>query len=255
MGLLEILKNLMLDTKKVDIKKLPSQGLFYKDDFSLQIKKADIEDIIEYEFNFDKNNLILSIDCIKKVVFKNVILNNNYEYFDIKSVDIIFLFLEIVKYTIDKEIKISYLNKTGKEEFVNFGMESFNYFNFDHLSEYYDSDKKDFFINEYHFSLPSIGVETSLTRYLSSITDEDKIKKLNKSSYDFMFFLSDRKELSFSEIDNLVDIFNQDLDDVEIDKINDIVNKFKGIVGYSLVVNGEEVDVKSKINLEQIWKL
>lgn len=254
MGLLEILKGLISENKKLDIKKLPSQGFFYKNNFSIKIKKADIEDIIEYENKFDKNNLIISIECIKKVVKRNVILNNGYSYVDIKSVDIIFIFLEIVKFTTNKEIKISYIDKTGKDNFVSFNSDHFNYFSFDEFIKYYDDSKKEFIIDGYRFSLPSIGVESSLTNYLGTKTDEREIKKLNNSSYDFMFFLGTKSELTFPEIDNLLDIFNQDLDDVEIDKIKNIVEGFKGMVSYSLIVEGEQIEVKSKIDLHDIWR-
>jgi hypothetical protein len=254
MGLMDIIKGLLLDTKKIDIKKLPSQGLFYKDNFSIKIKKADIEDIIEYEHKFDKTNLITSIECIKKVVSKNTILGKGYSYADIKSVDIIFLFLEIVTFTTSRNIKVSYINKLGKEDFVNFDSDHFNYFNFDTYMKYYNEESKEFIVNGYKFSLPSIGVESSLTQYLGTKTDEEEIKKLNKSSYDFMFFLGDKNLLNFSEIDNLIDIFNQDLDEVEIFKVKSLVDTFKDVVGYSLIVDGEEVEVRSKINLHNIWK-
>jgi len=46
MNLVNLLKGLLNLQKKIDIKILPSQGLFYKDDFEITIKKADVEDII-----------------------------------------------------------------------------------------------------------------------------------------------------------------------------------------------------------------
>jgi len=254
MGLFNIFKSLVSSTKKLDVNKLPSQGLFYREDFSIKIKKADIEDIIDYEHKFDKTNLIKSIDCIKKVVNKNVILSEGYSYMDIKSVDIIFIFLEIVKHTNNKDIIVPYVNKIGKEDFVSFGTDNFNYFKFDDYMENYDPVKDEFLIDDYRFSLPSIGVETALTDYLATKTDDEEIKRLNKASYNFMFFLGYKNWLSFSEIDNLLYIFNEDLDTEELDKIKRIVEIFKGIVGYSLIVDGEEVEVRSKINLQDIWK-
>jgi hypothetical protein len=254
MGLFNIFKSLVSSTKKLDVNKLPSQGLFYREDFSIKIKKADIEDIIDYEHKFDKTNLIKSIDCIKKVVNKNVILSEGYSYMDIKSVDIIFIFLEIVKHTNNKDIVVPYVNKIGKEDFVSFGTDNFNYFKFDDYMENYDPVKDEFLIDDYRFSLPSIGVETALTDYLATKTDDEEIKRLNKASYNFMFFLGYKNWLSFSEIDNLLYIFNEDLDTEELDKIKRIVEIFKGIVGYSLIVDGEEVEVRSKINLQDIWK-
>jgi hypothetical protein len=46
--LIDLLRGIFNLTKKIDTKILPSQGLFYKDDFEISIKRADVEDIIEY---------------------------------------------------------------------------------------------------------------------------------------------------------------------------------------------------------------
>jgi hypothetical protein len=250
-----ILRGLLSETKKIDIKSLPSQGLFYKDDILIKIKKADNSDITEYENNFDKDNLISAINCVKKVVSKNVFLNKQYTYEDIKSVDIIFIFFEIVKFTKGKEIKIPYTNNVGDEDFINFETKNFNYFNFDKYMKFYDNETKEFIINEYRFSLPSIGVESSLTKFLSIKTSEDDVNFLNNASYDFMFFLNGKSKLKFDEIENLIQIFNYDLDNSEISKIKSIVEKFKGIVGYSLITEDNTIEIKTKINLSDIWKI
>ena len=255
MGLLEVLRTLLTETKKIEILDLPSRGLFYKDDFKIKIKKADIEDIIEYEHRFDKTNLMITINCIKDIVNKNTILSSEYTYEYIRSVDIIFLFLEIVKFTTGKEIPISYINKNGEEDKINFSTEYFNYFNFDKFMSSYDTVSKEILLDGWKFSLPSIGVESSLTKYLSSKSDAEDIKFLNNASYDFMFFLGDKHQLSFPEIDNLIQIFNFDLDESELDKVKSIVDKFKSIVGYSLVSDGNSIEVKTKIDLQKIWKI
>lgn len=254
MGLLEILKGLLIETKNIDVKKLPSQGLFYSDDFSIKIKKAEVEDIIEYELKFDKSNIITCIECIKKIVSKNTILPRGYSYIDIKSVDIVFIFLEIVKLTRNIELKIPYVNNMGIESIIYFNSDNFNYFD---LSEYihtYNPDTKEIIIDGYRFSLPSIGVETSLTQYLSSVTDEES-KMVKTISFDFMFFLSGKNHLRFDEIKNLIQIFNFDIDDEEKKKVENIVSKFSDIVIYTLKSEGNTIEMKSKLNLENIWKL
>lgn len=251
MKLLEVLKSLLMEVRKLDILTLPSQGLFYKDDFNLKIKKADIEDVIEYEHKFDRDNLILVIDCIKKIVSKNVILEG-YSYSDIKSVDIIYIFLEIVKFTSKKEIKIPYIDMEGKENSIDFGYKNFKYFDFSPYMKFYDKETKEMLIDGYRFSLPSIGIESSLTQYLSSKTNEEDIKKLNEVEYDFMFFLGDKNVLTPSEIDNLIQIFNFDIDDEERRKTKNIIDKFRSITGYSLTVDGLTIGLKP--NLTNIWK-
>lgn len=254
MGLIEILKGLLIETKSIDVNKLPSQGLFYNDDFSIKIKKAEVEDIIDYELKFDKTNVITSIECIKRVVDKNVVLPKPYTYLDIKSVDIVFLFIEIVKYTKNADLKIPYINNMGIESIINFNTDNFNYFDMSIHIPNYDSNTKEVVIDGYRFSLPSIGVETSLTQYLSSVSDEEA-EKLKNVSFDFIFFLGSKNHLRFDEIDNLIEIFNNDIDEEEREKVANIVSKFKGIVGYTLKSEGNTIEIKSKLNLENIWKI
>ncbi len=140
----------------------------------------------------------------------------------------------------------------GNENYVNFGHNNFKYFDFSTYMKFYDKETKEMVINGYRFSLPSIGIESSLTQYLSSKTSEDDIQRLNEADYDFMFFLGDKNILNPSEIDNLIQIFNFDIDDVERKKIKKIIDKFRDITGYSLVADGMTVGIKP--NLTNIWK-
>jgi hypothetical protein len=55
-------------------------------------------------------------------------------------------------------------------------------------------------------------------------------------------------------MENLVTIFNYDLDSKEQDKISKITNKFMKIVGYNLKKEDRIIEIKSKIDLEKIWK-
>ena len=70
-----------------------------------------------------------------------------------------------------------------------------------------------------------------------------------------MFFLGGKSFLSFDEIENLIEIFNSDLDESEIEKVRSIVNTFKDIVGYTLLADGRTIEIKTKINLKEIWKI
>ena len=126
MSLLSIIKGILNLQHKIDLKKLPSQGLFYKDDFEIQIKKAELSDIIEYEYNYDREDLGIVITRLKKIVENNVILSNGYTYNDIKSIDVVFLFLEIVKLTnkkpiaLNRNINIDKVKKKIAELIINF---------------------------------------------------------------------------------------------------------------------------------------
>ena len=103
MGLIEVIKSIISGHKSINTKFFPSQGYFYPKDFEVKIKKATDEDIIDYEFNFDVDNIMKIIDSIKKIVFRNTFFSKDYKFIDLKSIDIVFLFLEIVKFTNNKQ--------------------------------------------------------------------------------------------------------------------------------------------------------
>ena len=90
--------------------------------FEIWIKKADVEDIVEYEYNYIKDNLGVVIHKVKQLVENNLILSYGYSFDDIKSIDIIFLFLEIVKFTKGESIKLAYVDEdTGHDDIIEFG--------------------------------------------------------------------------------------------------------------------------------------
>jgi len=256
MGLLEIIRNIVSGDKKVDIKKLPSQGYFYPSDFDIRIKKATDEDVIDYEYNFNSEDIIEVIESVKKIVMKNTIFSASYKFEDLKSIDIVFLFLEIVKYTTDRSIKIEFFNDDlGRKDKINFGVNNFKYFNLKEFLKDYIPEECSFLVDGYKFAMPSVGVENSLTQYLFSISNIEGSDKYNDYSYDFLFFLGKKNNLTFEEIKNLVTIFNFDIDDDEKKKIKSIIKKFIEIIDYSLKVNNLIIDVKSRLDLENIWKV
>jgi hypothetical protein len=249
-GLLGGLKN---KTKVINLKILPSMGLFYNDDFWIKIKKATAEDISDYEFGFQKDDLGIIISKVKIIIEKNIILPNSYKFDDLKSIDIVFLFIEIVKWTIGKDISINYLDESTKKlDKINFSSENFNYFNLnEELSRKYDEINKVFNIDGYSFSLPSIGIENSLSYFLLTSKNSKKYSNLN---FNFSYFLDKKDFLTNDEIENLIEIFNFDLDESEKQKIEGIIKKFKSLQKYSLIKDGKEIDINSKIDLENIWK-
>jgi len=256
MNLTSILRGILNIQKKIDLKKLPSQGLFYKDDFDLWIKKADVEDIIEYEYQYEKEDLGLVITRVKRIVEKNVILSSGYYYADIKSIDIVFLFLEIVKFTNNKKIDVKYFNDNiGKDESITFDSSNFNYVKIDDkMIKSYDVITKEFIIDGFKYSIPCIGVENSLTHFLISKSDEPNASSYNNYSYDFLYFLGHKNNITFDEIDNLIQIFNFDMIDEDQKKIRKIIKTFSVIGKYSLKKDSKIIDVSAKIDLEKIWK-
>ena len=125
MKIVQFFKNLFVKAKRLDLKILPSQGYFYDDDFSISIKKAKLEDINEYEVDFIRDDLSLILRKVKRVVKKNVLITDGYNFEYIKSIDIIFIFFEIVKLTRNKKIDIIYFDEYGSELKVDFSPKSF----------------------------------------------------------------------------------------------------------------------------------
>lgn len=254
-SILDIINELTKKRKKLNIQKLPSQGFFYNDDMIIWIKKADDVDIKEYETHFDKDNLFSIIESIKDVVRKNTTFNKEYKFGDIKSIDIVYIFLEIVKITKGKSIKVSYFNDIkGEEEYIEFSDRNFNYFDFSKYASQYNKETHEILMNGYRFSMPSIGIENSLTQFLIAKSNEKDSEKYNRYNYDFLFFSSNKNKLTFKEIENLVEIFNFDIDQKEREKVKEVVEKFMGLVGYSLKSEDSLIEIKSKIDLINIWK-
>lgn len=256
MSLISIIKGILNLQKKIEVKKLPSQGIFYQDDFEISIKKADIEDVIEYEHKYDREDLSSVIQRLKKIVEKNVILSKGYTYSDIKSIDIVFLFLEIVKFTNSKPVTLYYFNDLkGTEEQIEFETNTFNYFNLDEsIKNSYNKNTKELIIDGYKYSVPCIGVENSLTQFLVHKSQDPDSEVYNDYSYDFLYFLGHKSNLSFDDIENLIQIFNFDMDESDQRKIRKIVKDLSVIGKYSLKKDSQVIDVTAKIDLGTIWK-
>jgi hypothetical protein len=254
--MIDFFRELFVKRVKVDTKILPSQGLFYKKDFEINIKKASKEDILDYEKNYVKDDIGTVIYLIKKIVEKNIKLSGGYVYEDIKSIDIIFIFLEIVKITKGKPINLLYFDKeTDSEGKIEFGSKYFNYFEFTNkLLQNYSNEDRSFTINGYKYTLPSIGVENSLTNFLIVKSSEEDAFNYNNYTYDFTYFVGDKNNLKFKEIENLIQIFNFDMDKDEMKKMKEVIKTFLPLQRYSLKKDGRVVEMNSKINLEKIWK-
>jgi hypothetical protein len=247
--------NFFIKIKKVNLKTLPSMGLFYKEGFEIKIKKASKKNIEEYESNYSNDDIGTVIYYIKKIVENNIILPKNFKFIDIKSIDVIFLFLEIVKFTKDKSIFLNYYdNLLDRNDKIEFCPENFNYFQLGNLMDFYDYKKKCFFINDYKYTLPTIGVENSLTNFLIIKSSEEGSSIYNDYNYDFTHFVGHKNHLSYKEIENLIQIFNFDLDDSEMRKVRSIIESFSGMLKYSLSKDGKLVEMTSKINLQKIWR-
>ena len=102
--------------------------------------------------------------------------------------------------------------------------------------------------------MPCIGVENSLTQFLVHKSQDPDSEVYNDYSYDFLYFLGHKSNLSFEEIENLIQIFNFDMDESDQRKIRKIVKDLSVIGKYSLKKDSQVIDVTAKIDLGAIWK-
>lgn len=237
------------DVKEIETTKLPTQGYFYPKNFNIKIKRASADDILLYNFNYIKNDIAVILSETKRIVKNNIILPTKYKYEDIKSNDLLFIFFEIVKFTMEKEILIPYEDAIGRTSYVAFGSENFNYYDYSIMRCEYNEKTREFEKYGYRFSLPSVGCENSLVNYLYSVINSKDDKERN---YDFLFFLGNKRKLTKKEIINLVTIFSEDLDESEIDKINKIIKLIYPSIGYTLKAGNKIVNVE-KVDFEKLF--
>jgi hypothetical protein len=246
----------MLSTvQRIDVKKLPSMGLFYKDDMRITIKKAEPVHQVTYLQGIDVTDSMSVSQGIKYIVKNCSTFSKGYTFHDLRSCDIMFIFLKIVSFTNGKPLVVTHLSKnTRTAKKVEFNEDNFNYFKIpEDIMKKYDSVNKVFFVDRYGYSPPTVGVESCLTYFFMNAHMYENADFFENAEYDFLYFLRDKTSLDYSEIENLVWAFNHDLDDVEQTKVKKIVEMFKGFTDYSLLCGDEKVSLASKIDLGDVW--
>lgn len=235
-------------TKKIDVNILPSRGLFYPDDLIIRIERASEKDISNYKNNYVNDPLDI-IKLIKIIVKNNTILNKGYDFFDISSIDIMYIFFEIVKFTNDDDMLIYYPKGS-----LPFNSENFNYFELtDEIMSYYDKENKNFNIRGFKYKLPSIGVEHSTTRFINESAKRGTISEFKDKNYDFMYFMGDKNHLTYDEIVNLLIIFTEELDEEDKETISYIMKLFEGINKYGLVTKEGDIVEMNSLNLSGVF--
>lgn len=253
----DIITNLK-SIKFIDIKKLPTQGYFYPKDFTLSITKASSDDILLYNFNYIKDDMGVILQETKRIIKNNIILSKGYQYEDLKSNDLLFIFFEIVKFTMNREILIPFDDIIGRVSYVSFSTDNFNYFNYKSMKCEYDEESREFIKYGYKFSLPSIGAENCLVEYVFHFLENEDYYDKNDTkefdySFDFLFLLGNKNYLTKEEMDNLVIIFNEDLDEIEQSKISDIVKIIYPSIGYTLKAGNKTISLNMKVDFEKLF--
>lgn len=241
--------NLFKSKKKLNLKHLPSMGLFYPDNFEIYIKKCNKKYIEEYKIQLETDSLNELVKTITRVIIDNSSFNKKYCYRDIMSIDLFFIFLEICKFTTGKELKLDLKNG----ETIDMNQDTFDYFNDEKVLDQYNSELKCFEINGYKLTPPTTGVEEDLTDLLYSISNTKGSEDYEYYSYDFLYVLKDKSSLTVEEILNLIQIFNYDIDKKESEKLKQAIEQIKPIKKYNLKYKNELIPISSNINLFEIF--
>lgn len=255
MEITSILKSLIGINKKLKIEEFPSLGLFYPKNFEIWIKKASMEEIIRYDLQFKESDILSVIENIKNIVINNTIFSEEFSWRDIKVLDLVWIFLEIAKFTTGKKIVIEYFNESkNKIEEIEFNSQNFNYFDFNKFTDLYDLEKKEFVVDGFRFSFPTLGVEHDLIKYVNSKSGKKNAERLSEYNFNFIFFLNQKNSLTKKEAENLLTIFNQDMEESDSKKIDNIIKIFSPAIKYSVTINENVIEITNKINLKDIFK-
>tara|TARA_R110000772_G_scaffold2410_4_gene8576 strand:- start:52591 stop:53367 length:777 start_codon:yes stop_codon:yes gene_type:complete len=247
-----ILENLITNifgTKKlyeVNIKKLPSQGYFYPENLKIYINKGDLDDQLRYYHGIDNSNIFGMISTLKNLLVNRVEFNLKDFIFDrLRAIDIFFMFIEFIKHTTGKKLYIS-----G----IEFNYNNFVYFDFDQFSKNYDPIKRAFVFGDWTFSLPSIGIETSLSQFSYKISINGETDRYKEKNYNLIYFLGDKNKLNYNDMINLIDLF-EDLTDVHQEEVNTIVKSFSKSGLYFLIKIGKKAIRINPDMLKNIWPI
>ena len=105
----------------------------------------------------------------------------------------------------------------------------------------------------YRFSLPSIGAENSLVEYVFDFLEKEDVDNGFDYSYDFLFLLGNKNFLEKEEMDNLIVIFNEDLDEKEKNNISDIVRTIYPSISYTLKAGSQIISLDLKVDFEKLF--
>jgi len=256
MSLYSILKDLTINkgTTLLNNKELPSQGYFYSDDFWIRIKKADVEDIIEYTHYFNSENPLLTIELIKEIVRRNSFVAKGFDFEYIRAIDIVYIFLDIVKITKDKKLFILEENPiSGIEYPIEICANNFNYF-IPNSNFKYNKEELCFEYKGFKFRFPSIGVEESIFKFTSAVAYNQEFEWMaDDYNYDFSYFLGDRTVLTVDEVKNLLTIFRDDISDSDKATTSEIIDSFRPMFKYSLKWNDRVIPLDQRVGLKNIW--
>ena len=230
--------------KTINIKYLPSQGYFYPPNLKMTMYSGKDVDHEYFLKNLKNSNIFGIIETVKYVLNKRIKIEaKNFSFEQIRAIDLFYIFINFVKFTTGERIYFS-----GVEFISN----NFMYFNFEEYAEYYEETTREYIFDGWRFSLPSIGIESSLNKFSYEITIKGELKKYQNSNYNLIYFLGNQYKLNYEEMLNIILIMD-DLSKKDKSYINEIVEKFSNVGIYLLISEGS-VPVKISPNMiKEIW--
>lgn len=163
---------------KIDVQTLPTQGLFYSDDFEISIRAARGEEIKHWSTMNDQDvNQLSRVDDILNYMIEKCCMVKSSEHpgncwKDLKNVDRFYLLLAIKEFTfLDGENELQVPVSEDKNVPVVKEMIDFVHFP-ETIMKYYDSTERCFIINKtgqpIKLYVPSLGVNEWLKRYVAN---------------------------------------------------------------------------------------
>jgi hypothetical protein len=241
------LTELLHDTKVVDNSVLPSRGLFYPDDFIITLKAADGAAIEKYKKIISENNFDKLSEFISYSLKKFVSMSDGYSHNDIKIIDNLYIMLMIAKLTKGDDVMCRIYNQqTADVEYVPFDENSFAYYDFN--KKFAVGDRR-LNYKGYYLTIPSIGVQNSIINYVRE-------KKELGQDTDWNFFaysVGNLTKMTYDEIENYLDIFDDGLTDDDTAVISEGVKLLLNEVMYAVKYNGKEYDLTRVLDFENIF--
>ena len=230
--------------KNINIKSLPSQGYFYPKNLKILIYAGNSDDHSYFLKNLLNSNIFGIIEIVKKILKKKIKISpKNFNFNELKAIDIFYIFIEFIKIT---------TNETVYFGGIEFKSENFMYFNFEDYSEHYDPIKREYVFEGWKFSLPSIGIESSLNKFSHEITIRGELQKYQNSNLNLIYFLGKETELNYQGMINIINIM-EELSAEDEEYINSIVKKFNNANVYILVTEGRDPVKISPTMIKEVW--
>lgn len=232
---------------KINTSLLPSQGVFYDDDFTISLKYPRSNDIefLNKSFETSEEKGFLNVaEIMKSFIQKNIVLSKNHVFEDILSIDITMIF-------------IIYYNNIKKEPLIInnqlLSSDNFMYFDFGLYKKNYNQKEKNFEFNGFKYSPPTIRVENALYDFIDYIMtfNSDEIDYAN-SDFNFIFFMNKKTKLECADIINLINLFTFELSNVNKLIVENIISKFNPLMKYSFKTKSGDLYLMCLNDLSQV---